>query len=118
MIDRYYTLYIHRICWRRSTKHVRFTEPLVFVFESLYGVDARVFSNTFDSLQRVVHRVLRRQGESSTVTDSETDNDFWTLSIHGLSTNGTKWRRRTIKPITSWFILIDAKSTNQTGSQR
>ena len=23
-------VYIHRICWRRSTRHVRFTEPLVF----------------------------------------------------------------------------------------
>ena len=49
-----------------------------FIWKSI--VDARVFINTFDSLQRVVHWVLR-QGESSTVTDSETDNDFWTLAV-------------------------------------
>ena len=42
---------------------------------------------------------------SSTVTDNETDNDFWTMVVHELI----------IKPITSWLPLVMMQS--QTGSQ-
>ena len=57
------------------------TQLIGNLYLKVYIIDAKVFSNTFDSLQHVVRRVLRH-GESSTVTDSETDNDFWTLSVH------------------------------------
>ena len=50
----------------------------------------------------MIIKLLATRGplSSSTATASETDSDVWTLSVHELI----------MKPITSWLVVIDAKS--------
>ena len=49
---------------------------------------------------RINQLAMRSRLSSSTVTDSESNNDFLTLAVHKLI----------IKLITSWIVLIDVKS--------